>query len=51
MAAEEADVVAEENRYRHDPNKLAATILHLYDGREVTVPAAVRPAEEPVLAR
>jgi len=29
----EADVVAEENRYRHDPAKLAATILRLYDER------------------
>lgn len=47
----EADVVAEENRYRHDPQKLAATILRLYDGRDVTVPGAVRAAEEPVLAR
>ncbi len=30
----EADVVAEENRYRHDPVKLAATILRLYDDRD-----------------
>jgi uncharacterized cofD-like protein len=29
----EADVVSVENRYRHDPEKLAATIVHLYDGR------------------
>ncbi len=29
----EADVIAEENRYRHDPAKLAATILRLYDER------------------
>jgi uncharacterized cofD-like protein len=38
----EADVVAEQNRYRHDPDKLAATILRLYDGREVAVPSAAR---------
>ncbi|WP_322817977.1 gluconeogenesis factor YvcK family protein [Tepidiforma sp.] len=30
----EADVVAEENRYRHDPHKLAATVMRLYDQRE-----------------
>jgi uncharacterized cofD-like protein len=30
----EADVVSEENRYRHDPEKLAATVMRLYDGRE-----------------
>lgn len=30
----EADVIAEENRYRHDPVKLAATILRLYDDRD-----------------
>ncbi|MBI2764595.1 MAG: YvcK family protein [Chloroflexi bacterium] len=47
----EADVVAEENRYRHDPQKLAATILRLYDSREALSLAPVqRPAEEPVLA-
>jgi uncharacterized cofD-like protein len=46
----EADVVAEENRYRHDPVKLAATILRVYDGRETFVPAsAPARAEEPVL--
>src|SRR4029079_14469038 len=28
------DVVAEENRYRHDPVKLAATILRMYDDRD-----------------
>ena len=32
----QADVVAEENRYRHDPEKLAATLMRLYDGRETT---------------
>ena len=32
----QADVVAEENRYRHDPEKLAATLMRLYDGRENT---------------
>lgn len=29
----EADVVAEENRYRHDPAKLAATLMRVYDSR------------------
>jgi uncharacterized cofD-like protein len=43
----EADVVAEQNRYRHDPDKLAATIMRLYDGRSVLVADAPR-AEEPV---
>ncbi len=47
----EEDVVAEENRYRHDPAKLAATILRMYDNRDSfafsPAPAAV---EEPVLA-
>jgi uncharacterized cofD-like protein len=42
-----ADVVAEENRYRHDSAKLAATILRLYDGREAVQSALVRqPGEE-----
>ncbi len=30
----ECDLVAEENRYRHDPAKLAATIMRLYDGKQ-----------------
>jgi len=30
----ESDVVAEENRYRHDPAKLAATIMRMYDNRD-----------------
>lgn len=30
-----ADVVAEENRYRHDPEKLAATLMRLYDNRDI----------------
>ena len=38
----EADVVAEHNRYRHDPDKLAATILRLYDGREPSSMVAAR---------
>jgi uncharacterized cofD-like protein len=33
----QADVVAEENRYRHDPEKLAATIMRLYDGRDTSL--------------
>lgn len=47
----EADVVAEENRYRHDPQKLAATIMRLYDGRDITATDARRMAaeERPVL--
>ncbi|MGE0600440.1 MAG: uridine diphosphate-N-acetylglucosamine-binding protein YvcK [Dehalococcoidia bacterium] len=31
-----ADVVAEENRYRHDPEKLAASLMRLYDNRDIT---------------
>ena len=47
----EADVVAEENRYRHDPDKLAATVLRLYDGRDAIITLAARkPSEAPVLA-
>jgi uncharacterized cofD-like protein len=46
----EADVVAEENRYRHDPEKLAATILRMYDNRDSFTFSARQPvAEEPVL--
>lgn len=45
----EADVVAEENRYRHDPRKLAATILRLYDGRDAYANHHARHAE-PVMA-
>ncbi len=46
----EADVVAEENRYRHDPAKLAATILRLYYERD-SVPsnAARQRADEALL--
>ena len=40
----EADVVANENRYRHDFEKLAATILDVYHGRESYTPDA-RPAQ------
>jgi uncharacterized cofD-like protein len=44
------DVVAEENRYRHDPAKLAATILRMYDNRDsFTFFVAAVPAEQPVL--
>ncbi len=46
----EADVVAEENRYRHDPAKLAATILRLYYERDSLPPAVGRsPAEQALL--
>ena len=45
-----ADVVAEENRYRHDPQKLAATILRMYDNRVAFAQVANRkPPEEAVL--
>ncbi|MCC7365247.1 MAG: YvcK family protein [Dehalococcoidia bacterium] len=48
----QADVVAEENRYRHDPHKLAATILRLYDGRDaIVLPQSREPAGQPVLTR
>jgi uncharacterized cofD-like protein len=30
----EVDVVADENRYRHDPAKLAAAVMGLYDSRQ-----------------
>lgn len=51
----QADVVADENRYRHDFTKLAAAILGVYHGRENGAPApavlpASEPAEEAVLA-
>jgi uncharacterized cofD-like protein len=46
----EEDVVAEENRYRHDPVKLAATILRMYDDRDsFTFSVAPAVVEEPVL--
>ncbi len=34
----QADVVADQNRYRHDSGKLAAAILHVYHGREGAAP-------------
>ena len=44
----QADVVADENRYRHDFTKLAAAILDVYHGRENGAPAlAALPANEP----
>ncbi|MCK9519546.1 MAG: YvcK family protein [Dehalococcoidia bacterium] len=46
----EADVIAEENRYRHDPEKLAATILRLYYGRDAFATQSPRPSEEAALA-
>ncbi len=45
----EADVVAEENRYRHDPEKLAATIIRAYDERSAFTPTAVHQPAEAVL--
>jgi uncharacterized cofD-like protein len=44
------DVVAQENRYRHDPEKLAATIMRLYYGRDAFVNHAPRATEEAALA-
>jgi uncharacterized cofD-like protein len=46
----EADVVAEEHRYRHDPAKLAATIMRMYDSRDtLSLEAAQQRADEPLL--
>jgi uncharacterized cofD-like protein len=45
----EADVVSEENRYRHDSAKLAGTILRLYDGRDSMVSLPPRPSTEALL--
>jgi hypothetical protein len=42
--------VAEENRYRHDPEKLAATILRLYYERDsLAANNGRQPAEQAVL--
>ena len=50
MRVVQADVVASENRYRHDFQKLAAAILDVYHGRENGVPESERhPSEEAVL--
>jgi uncharacterized cofD-like protein len=47
----EADVIAEENRYRHDPQKLAAALIRLYDGRAaIVLDVARQRAEQAVLA-
>ena len=52
----QADVVADENRYRHDYAKLAAAILDVYHGREngapalAALPANEQPAEEAMVA-
>ena len=45
----EADVVADENRYRHDPAKLAATILRLYDEKDVVTAKSRLHAAEPAV--
>jgi hypothetical protein len=42
----EADVVAEDNRYRHDSAKLAAIVLAHYYGREITPTTGTRTAAE-----
>ncbi|MBN9493476.1 YvcK family protein [bacterium] len=45
-----ADVVAEENRYRHDPHKLADNVLQMYDNRQSWASSVrQRVAGEPVL--
>lgn len=44
-----ADVVADANRYRHDPTKLAATILRLYDERDVVTAGARLHSAEPAV--
>jgi 2-phospho-L-lactate transferase/gluconeogenesis factor (CofD/UPF0052 family) len=47
----EADVVAPENRYRHDPDKLAAIIFRVYDERNRGGSQGAEAASEaPVLA-
>jgi len=40
------DVVAEENRYRHDPEKLAATVMRMYDNRDILSLEPRRPAPD-----
>ncbi len=45
-----ADVVAEENRYRHDPEKLAAMVMRMYDHKDSLANLATRhQVEEPLL--
>jgi uncharacterized cofD-like protein len=37
-----ADVISEDNRYRHDPQKLARALMRIYDGRSpISSPASV----------
>lgn len=45
----QADVVAEENRYRHDPDKLAACIMRVYDERDILSLEQRPPAQETTL--
>lgn len=40
------DVVSEENRYRHDPEKLAATVMRLYDSRDTLTHETRPPTRE-----
>jgi uncharacterized cofD-like protein len=49
MRLVQADVVAEENRNRHDPEKLAATVMRLYDERDIHSVEPRRPPTEPSL--
>jgi len=45
-----ADVVADENRYRHDPEKLAAIVMRMYDHRDSLANLATRHvSDEPLL--
>ena len=45
-----ADVISEENRYRHDPQKLARALMRIYDGRSpIFSPLALE--DEPVSTR
>ena len=43
----EMDVISEENRYRHDPSKLAAAIMRLYHNRGQVVVEDPQPAARP----
>ncbi len=45
----EADVVSEENRYRHDSDKLAAMVMRLYDARDGLVADAARSRPQPAV--
>jgi len=46
----EGDVVSEDNRYRHDPDKLAAMVMRLYDDRRGLVAEVVRSRPQTAVA-